>query len=129
MKLGELNVYNLSMELGEKVWKVISDWDNFSKETLGMQLIRSVDSVAANISEGFGRYHYKESNHFNYYARGSLYETKTWITKTYSRELITKELYNDLDSHIKDLGIRLNNYISSATKSSNQVKEKIIEYE
>jgi len=69
------------MELGEKVWKIVMTWDEYQKETLGKQLIRSTDSVAANISEGFGRYHSKESNHFNYYSRGSLYETKTWIKK------------------------------------------------
>jgi len=38
-----------------------------------------VDSIAANLSEGFGRYHYKEKKNFSYYSIGSLYETKTWI--------------------------------------------------
>ena len=129
MKLEELNVYNISMELGDKIWTSISDWDEFSKGTLGKQLIRAVDSIAANISEGFGRYHYKESNHFNYYARGSLYETKTWITKAYNRKLIGEDLYNDLKSRINDLGVRLNNYIKSNGNSSNRIKEEIMEYE
>jgi four helix bundle protein len=129
MKLEELNVYNISMELGEKIWVLISDWDKFTKDTLGKQLIRAVDSIAANISEGFGRYHFKESNHFNYYARGSLYETKTWITKAFNRKLLNEDLYNELKSSINDLAVRLNNYISSNRNSANQVKEEVIEYE
>lgn len=73
MKLEELNVYNLSMELGEKIWEFIINWDKCSKDTFGKQLIRSADSIAANISEGYDKFHFYESNHFNYYARGSLY--------------------------------------------------------
>ena len=86
MKLEELQVYKLSMDIGERVWKIVNEWDNLSKDTIGKQLIRSVDSVAANLSEGFGRYHYKEAKHFSYYSRGSLYETKTWLTKAYNRD-------------------------------------------
>lgn len=116
MKLEELNVYNLSMDLGERVWKIVLEWEKLSKETLGKQLIRSLDSVAANISEGFGRYHYNESNHFNYYARGSLYETKTWLAKAYNRSLIDESQFNLFESEINNLGVKLNNYINSIGK-------------
>lgn len=60
MKLEELEIYQLSMEIGEKVWEIVNAWDYFAKDTIGKQLIRSTDSIAANISEGFGRYHYKD---------------------------------------------------------------------
>lgn len=43
------------------------------------QLIRLGSSVPANISEGFGRYHYQENIQFCRQARGSLYETKNHI--------------------------------------------------
>jgi four helix bundle protein len=117
MKLDELNVYNLSMELGEKVWELICTWDWFSKDTIGKQLIRSVDSVAANISEGFGRYHFGESKHFNYYARGSLYETKTWLCKANNRRLINDVGYFNFIDDINNLGVKLNNYINSIGKT------------
>jgi len=48
MKLEELQVYQLSMEIGEKVWKIVIDWDYFLKDTIGKQLVRATDSVAAN---------------------------------------------------------------------------------
>lgn len=113
MKLEELKIYKLSIELGEKVWITLENWDKFSKDTIGKQLIHSIDSVAANISEGFGRFHFGESNHFNYYARGSLYETKTWLTKASNRNLIHKELFESFMRDIDILGVKLNNYINS----------------
>ncbi len=81
MNIEDLKVYELSMDVGEKVWNIVNEWKHFEKDTIGKQLVRAADSVAANLSEGFGRYHFKEKKNFSYYSRGSLYETKTWIVK------------------------------------------------
>jgi len=116
MQLDELRVYTLSMEMGEKVWSLLVGWDYFAKDTIGKQLVRAVDSVAANLSEGFGRYHYKEAINFGYYSRGSLYETKTWLTKAHNRSLITDELFNQFMKEVDDIGVKLNNYIRSIGK-------------
>ncbi len=116
MKLEELRVYNLSMELGEKVWSIVNEWDYFYKDTLGKQLVKSADSIAANLSEGFGRYHYKESKNFGYYSRGSLFETKTWLTKAFNRKLINEHDFNSFQVDINVIGIKLNNYINSIGK-------------
>ena len=118
MKLEELQVYQLSMDLGGKVWKIVIDWDYFLKDTIGKQLVRAVDSVAANLSEGFGRYHFKEANNFSYYSRDSLYETKTWLTKAYNRDLITKEEFQTFQTEINRIAVKLNNYIKSIGKKN-----------
>ncbi len=116
MKLDDLEIYQLSMEIGERIWQIVDRWSYFPKDTIGKQLVRSVDSIAANISEGYGRYHFKEAKNFNYYARGSLYETSTWIKKAYLRHLIEKNEFDDLSKNIQKLGIKLNNYIKSISK-------------
>ena len=119
MKLEELQVYQLSMELGEKVWEVVIDWDYFLKDTVGKQLLRSVDSIAANLSEGFGRYFYKENKQLCYYSRGSLFETKTWLTKVRNRNLISEEQFKNFSEDIDLIGKKLNSYIKSiGTQSS-----------
>ena len=118
MKLEELNVYNLAMELGERVWNIVIKWDYFAKDTVGKQLVRAIDSVAANLSEGFGRYHYRETKNFGYYSRGSLYESKTWLTKAHNRKLISDEDYDYFMKEINNLGIKLNNYIKSIGKAN-----------
>jgi four helix bundle protein len=118
MKLEELQIYQLSMEIGEEVWNIVIKWDYFSKDTIGKQLVRAVDSVSANLSEGFGRYHYKENKNFSYYSRGSLYETKTWLTKAHNRNLITEEKFQIFQKEINNIGVKLNNYIKTIGKST-----------
>jgi four helix bundle protein len=113
MKLVDLQVYSLSMDMAERIWNIVIEWDYFTKDTIGKQLVRAADSIAANLSEGFGRYHYKENKNFSYYSRGSLYETKTWLTKAHNRKLISSENFQIFNHEIENIGIRLNNYIKS----------------
>jgi four helix bundle protein len=116
MKLEDLQVYQLSMQVGEDVWNVVFKWNSFEKDTVGKQLVRAIDSVAANLSEGFGRYHFKEKTHFSYYSRGSLYESKTWLTKANNRNILDDETFKNLISKIDIIGIKLNNYITTTKK-------------
>jgi len=113
MKLEDFEIYNLAMDLGEKVYNLVIEWDYFQKDTIGKQLVRAVDSISANLSEGVGRFHYGEKKHFSYYARGSLFETKTWITKAMNRQQISKEIYNEILTDIEKLGVKINNYIKT----------------
>ena len=117
MKLEEFRVYQESMELGEDIWNIVIKWDIFGKDTMGKQLVRAVDSIAANLSEGYGRYHYKEAKNFSYYSRGSLYETKTWLTKANNRDYLKDDKYKKLIKSIDAIGIKLNNYIKSIGKT------------
>ncbi len=113
MKLEEFRIYNDAMEIGEKVWEIVMEWDIFAKDTMGKQVVRSADSVAANLSEGLGRFHYKETKNFTYYSRGSLFETKTWLTKAKNRGYIDMEKFAVLTRSIEDLNVKINNYIKS----------------
>ena len=117
MKLEELRVYQSSMKLAEDVWDIVIKWDYFAKDIVGKQLRKAADSVAANLSEGFGRSFYKEERQFCYYSRGSLYETKTWLTKASNRKLITNEEFEKFMKEINDIGVKLNNYINSIGKN------------
>jgi four helix bundle protein len=119
MKLEDLEVYNISMDLSDKIWLIVDKWDFFKKDTVGKQLVRAIDSVSANISEGFGRNTFKEQRSFYYYSRGSLYESKTWITKAKRREIIDEKTYNELLNEFNVLGVKLNNFIASVTKLMN----------
>jgi four helix bundle protein len=123
MKLEELQVYSLSMEMAEKIWVIVIRWDYFAKDTIGRQLIRAADSVASNLSEGFGRYHYKENIHFSYYSRGSLSETKTWLTKARNRDLLSSSDFDSFTKQIDDIGVKLNNYINSIGNKTSGVTE------
>ena len=113
MKLDDLEVYTRSMDLGETVWDLVHGWRSFARFIMGRQLVRACDSIAANLSEGYGRYHFRERRQFCYYARGSLYETKTWLTKAHRRRLINDEMFQKLSDDLNTLAIKLNKYIKS----------------
>ena len=71
----DLEVVNLSMDIGDQVWDIVMEWESFSTNSTGYQFVKAADSIAANISEGYGRFFFKENRQFCYIARGSHYET------------------------------------------------------
>ena len=118
--LDELIVYQRAMNLGDSVWSIVNNWDGFAKHTIGRQLVRSTDSVSANIAEGHGRYHYGDRRQFAYYARGSLYESETWIRKSSTRRLIPPTVVKELNEQTDELGRILNGYIRSIGRIKTQ---------
>lgn len=122
MKLEDLEIYNLSMELSNKVYSEVIKMQYFVKDTLGKQWIRAADSVCLNLSEGFGRFSYRDSRNFSIIARGSLYESKTCLTKAFQRSIISEDVYTGMLKDYNNLGVKLNNYINSQTKMMNKVR-------
>jgi four helix bundle protein len=118
--LEDFKTYNKAMELGESVWSIVATWSYFEKDTIGKQLVRSCDSIAANLSEGLGRYHSKDVRNFTFYARGSAFETKTWLTKAASRNLIATETRAELIRKIDEIGRMINGYIQSMENRVNE---------
>jgi four helix bundle protein len=114
--LENLRVYQLAMQLGEDAWALTASWQWFEKSSMGLQLVRAADSVAANISEGYGRYSFKENARFCYFARGSLRETMTWLTKAHNRMLMSDDRHAGLSEFVQSLRRQLDHYIRSIGK-------------
>ena len=123
MTLEELEVYRLAMDIGERVWAEVVLWDFFAKDTVGKQLVRAADSMAANLSEGYGRFHFKENKQYGYYSRGSLFETKTWLAKAAKRNLISPGSHAAFERDLNLLGRTLNAYIKSIGTGPQVVRE------
>ena len=113
MELKYLEVYKEAEQLSDIIWNLVSKWDGFPRMTIGRQLVKAADSIAANIAEGYGRYHFKENKNFCYYARGSLEETKAWLRKGIRRELLDLSEIPELTEIIESLPKRLNAYIKA----------------
>lgn len=116
MELKDLEIYRLAQELSKEVWVVYDKFDWQTKKITGDQWISAVDSVGANIAEGFGRFHYLDKNKFNYNARGSLHEAVYWSGLLFERDKITKEFYDKLIKKLEKLKIKLNSYIQSTKR-------------
>jgi four helix bundle protein len=100
-------------KIGEIVWDAVIHWDYFTKATIGKQVVRSADSISANLSEAYGRYTIPERIRFVYYSRGSLCETINWVQKSKKRKLLNDQLADDLLYKLGNLSIKQNKYIQS----------------
>lgn len=109
--------YKISKELGNKIYTIVRKWDFLDQKTTGIQLIRSIDSIAANIAEGFGRYHKKDKIKFFYNARASAYEFVHWVKTACTRKLIAQKDYDQLMPGLGDLPKQIN-YLIKMTQTN-----------
>jgi len=111
LKIDDIQAYKIATKLSDHTWQIISKWDWFNKNTLGVQFIRAIDSIAANIAEGFGRYHKKDKIKFYYNSRGSVFESAYWCKRAYFRKLITKKEKEYIMSELRKLPKEINSFI------------------
>src|SRR6266704_1132853 len=86
----KLQVYQLAEKLADGIWKIVIGWNNLARDTVGKQIVRSADSVGANIAEGSGRGSLQDNRRFVRMARGSLYESIHWLRRAYIRKLLSQ---------------------------------------
>ena len=92
-----------ALSLSNYVWEIVNTWDWFNKRTLGVQFVTAIDSVSANIAEGFGRYSKKDKIKFYYYSFGSVKEGLDWNEKSKSRKLISQQQYIHILTELQNL--------------------------
>ncbi|MCJ7555035.1 MAG: four helix bundle protein [Ignavibacteriaceae bacterium] len=113
----DLEIYQSSIEISDKIWDLVIPWDNFAKNTIGSQLVRASDSVGANISEGYGRGSKLDNARFVKIARGSLFETQYWLNQANKRKLLSNDDLTEIISKIETLLPRISAYINYLSKS------------
>ena len=92
LKLNDIEAYKLSFHLSIYVWDLVLEWDIFAKKTIGTQFVNAVDSISANIAEGFGIHFKKDKVNFFRYSRGSLKECLDWNEKARVRKLLSEKI-------------------------------------
>jgi len=112
--------YQTALKLGNDCWKIYERLSWQMKKIIGDQFITAIDSVGANIAEGYGRFHYLDRIKFYYNSRGSLLESKHWVLLLKERQVITSEEYENLISLLNNLHRELNVYIKACYASKNQ---------
>lgn len=81
------------------------------KYNLNLQIRKASVSGTANISEGYGRYHYQEGVQFCRISRGSIYELKDHIISCFDFGFVSNEIFEKGISLIEDAKVTLNGYI------------------
>jgi four helix bundle protein len=108
-----LEIYKLAEELADHVWEIVVKWRPLAQDTVGKQLIRSADSIGANIAEGSGRGSEQDYRRFIRIARGSLNETRHWLRRAFKRQLLTESEISSLTPIIEKLTPKLNAYLKA----------------
>ena len=125
IELKKLEIYQLSRQLSTIAWRLFCRFDFLDKKHIGDQFLRSVDSVGANIAEGYGRFHYLDKVRFYYNERASHFEAFTdWLELLLEREKISKEEFDTISSKASILQIKLNNFITITTKKGRESHDK-----
>jgi four helix bundle protein len=108
LSLNDISAYKIAYHLSNYVWDIVLAWSVFAKDTLGKQFVRAVDSISANISEGFGRYSKKDKINFYRYSSGSVKESLDWNEKSKHRRLLTDEQYIHIFDELSKLPKEIN---------------------
>ncbi|MBI5677853.1 MAG: four helix bundle protein [Planctomycetes bacterium] len=108
LQLNDVPPYKTALKLSNYVWEIVIRWDYFAKDTVGKQFVKAVDSISANIAEGFGRYFKKDKINFYRYSNGSVKESFDWNEKAKVRNLINKDEYQHIFGELQKLPKEIN---------------------
>ncbi|MDD5069575.1 MAG: four helix bundle protein [Candidatus Omnitrophica bacterium] len=114
----KLEVWKKAVAFAGEIIQLVANLDTDTKHyRLISQVEASAVSVAANIAEGKGRYSKKEFVQYLYIARGSLYETVTFLTIFNNNGWVKNDIFNALRDKTVEIAKMISGLINSLSKS------------
>lgn len=113
-EIRSLYIFDEGEELSDRVWMHVSDWGDFARNTLGAELVNSLDSFNAHLVESYSHKSHQGRLHYLYTARGALYKSYILLGKAKRRELAME---TDFKERLERLLPRVNDYIQAAERS------------
>ncbi len=111
LKLSDIESYRIAFHLSNYVWDIVIKWNSFSQRTVGEQFVKAIDSISANIAEGFGRYGKRDKIKFYRYSQGSMIESLDWNQKSKVRKLLSKDEYGHIFEELQKLPKAINSLV------------------
>lgn len=121
--LGEVEVLVEAESIADEIWARVTAWDDMPRSVVGTQLARAADSIGANVAEAFGRYPYADKIRFLYYARGSLFEARYWVSRAGSRGLLGAPDVELLDARLDRVARQLNAFDRNLRSQSRSARD------
>jgi four helix bundle protein len=109
--LEDIRAYQIAFELSNYVWGIVIKWNYFTRDTIGKQFVNAIDSISANIAEGFGRYSKSDKIRFYRISYGSLLESFNWTEKSKTRNLLSETEYSCIKERLDSLPKEINSLI------------------
>lgn len=108
----ELEVWKKARELVNSVYELTKKFPKEEVFGITSQIRRSSISIPSNIAEGCGRNSEKETIHFLYIARGSLYELETQLYLSKDQTYITQGELEEIQQQVIACKKLLNGFIN-----------------
>lgn len=121
VELKDFEVYKLTREYSKIAWEVYQTMNWQQKKIIGDQMITSVDSVGANVAEGYGRFHFLDKIKFFYNARGSLLESGHWFGILFERGIVVEDKFIEVKELREKILLKINIFIKSQYNSKNNL--------
>lgn len=97
-KFEKLVIWQLAMDFGEEINTIANSFPQTERYNLSSQILRAVDSIALNISEGSVEQTIPEFKRFLNYSIRSIAEVVTCLHKVIRRNYITQEQFDYLNT-------------------------------
>lgn len=114
----DLEVWKAAREFKKAISQLAKTFPETEKYKLADQILRSSRSIGANISEGYGRYSYKEQTKYCVQARGSLSETLNHLIDAFDEAYISEDSLSNYKKQYDVVEALLNGYIAWLRKMS-----------
>ncbi|TET36362.1 MAG: four helix bundle protein [Planctomycetota bacterium] len=115
----ELEAWKSAREFRRGVYEIAQGLPKNEDYVLAQQMKRAVISITANIAEGHGRYHFRETTQITCIARGSLSESLDHLYTALDAGYISQEKFDALYSKGKEAEKLLNGYINYLRRQIN----------
>jgi len=112
-KFYQLNIWQEGYDLLVIIYNIVKGFPSFEKYNLVSQIIRSANSVIANIAEADGRYYYADKIRVLYISRAEIQETQSHLRVIFGQKYIDKEKFKEIDGRYEGLKIGINKKIQS----------------
>ena len=127
-KFTDLEVWQLSNELEKKIFSTIQNTSLSKDFALRDQINKSVGSISDNIAEGFGRGGRLEFIQFLSIAKASASELQSQLIRSFNRNHISKELYEELFELTDKTGAKIGafiKYLNSSEKTGIKFQNRV----
>lgn len=109
----ELDIWRNGYKLLMEVYTLTECFPDFEKYSLLSQIVRSANSIIANIAESHGRYSFADKIRVLYIVRGEIMETRSHLSVAFGRKYISIEKFIEINDCYKKLTIDVNKYIGA----------------
>src|SRR3989338_4387282 len=106
----KLEIWQEANNLALEVYRVTKKFPSDERFSLIDQVRRSGASVSANIAESCGRYSVKDRVNLLIIARGSIYETRSFLSLSLGLTYINEDEFEIMDNRYELLLRRLNSF-------------------